>query len=508
MGQPALDGLLNRRFLLLELLGRGGMGQVYRAFDRLHEKMAAIKIPRQGTPGTTRPHRSGPSHPLSQEFRVWAAMRHPNVIRVREIGTVTDGPFPRGMPFLALEYFDSLPVHLATEPGRMPYQDLRAIAVQILHGLSHIHGFGLVHRDMKPGNILLGRALRGAGRVKITDFGLAIGAGESEEPGTITGSFPYVAPEGIHGQVLDQRADLYSLGILLHYLATGALPCRDLDPGAILLWHLNGEPPDPGKIRPDLPVRFRSLVCRLTARDPDERPADAGEALFLLGHGKRSRVLPFPQPAPPVPAASPRLALDRTRLGRFQVVRPSGGEGDWSSELRTLSGIHGVACHSIACGRSGGPVALGKMLLGLLLSRTGARIGRRGNELQETGLPLRLLGRVPIWDERRKAARRSAGRHPRARFDAAAIARLVLAFCGRAPLALVFSPAATRDSLVADVVVRLQQAGRSGRCGKGLLLVLPRSTRGGRPSKRSVQKLPDVVAGDDSFRSRLADPVL
>jgi hypothetical protein len=142
-------------------------------------------------------------------------------------------------------------------------------------------------------------------------------------------------------------------------------------------------------------------------------------------------------------------------------------------------------------------------LLDLLLSRTGARIGRRGNELQETGLPLRLLGRVPIWDQRRKAARRGAGRQPRARFDPEAIARLVLAFCGRAPLALVFTPASIRDSLVADVVMRLQQAGRSGRCGKGLLLVLPRSSR---KAKRSVQKLPDVVAGDDRLRHGLADP--
>jgi hypothetical protein len=138
-----------------------------------------------------------------------------------------------------------------------------------------------------------------------------------------------------------------------------------------------------------------------------------------------------------------------------------------------------------------------------LLSRTGARIGRRENELKETGLPLRLLGRVPIWDQRRKAARPPACRQLRARFDPEAIARLVLAFCGRAPLALVFSPASTRDSLVADVVIRLQVAGRSGRCGKGLLLVLP---RGSRSKKRSVQKLPDVVAGDDSLRHSLADP--
>ncbi len=505
MGQPALDGLLNRRFLLLELLGRGGMGQVYRAFDRLHEKIVAIKIPRQDMAGIAGGPRSGPSHPLSREFRSWAAIHHPNVVRVRELGTVTEGPFPRGTPFLALENFDSLPVHLAAAPGRIPYQDLRSVAAQVLHGLSHIHGLGLVHRDMKPGNILLGRSLRGAGRVKITDFGLAIVAGQSEEPGTITGSFPYVAPEGIHGQALDLRADLYSLGILLYYLAAGALPCPDMEPGAILLWHLNGEPPDPGAIRPDLPVRFRSLVRRLTARDREERPTDAGEALFLLGHGNRSRVLPFPEPAPPVPAASPRLALDRTRLGRFQVVRPSAGHRDWIAELLTLSGIHGVACHKIACGRSGGPVALGRLLLDLLLSCTGARIGRRGKELQETGLPLRLLGRVPIWDGRRKAARKFYGRHPRARFDPAAITRLVLAFCGRAPLALVFTPAATRDSLVADVVGRLQQAGRSGRCGKGLLLVLPQTTRG---SRRSVQKLPDVVAGDDRAGRRLADPVL
>ena len=499
MVSPAQDGLLNRRFLLLEQLGRGGMGQVYRAFDRLHEKIVAIKIPRQGAA------RSGPSHPFSHEYRMWAAMRHPNIIRIREIGTVTEGPFPPGTPFLALENFDSLPVHLAATPGRIRYEDLRGIAVQILHGLGHIHQLGLVHRDMKPGNILLGRSLRGAGRVKITDFGLATDTGQSEEPGTVTGSFPYVAPEGIQGQALDPRADLYSLGILLYYLAAGALPCPDLEPGAILLWHLNGEPPDPGVVRTDLPIRFRSLVRRLTARDREERPSDAGEALFLLGHGNRSRIVPFPAPPPPVPATSPRLALDRTRIGRFQVVRPPTGDRGWTLELGTLSGIHGVTYHKVSCGRQNGSVAMGRLLLELLLSRPGTRIGRQAKELEETGLPLRLLGRVPIWDEKRKAARATDRRNLRARFDPAAIARLVLAFCGQTPLALAFTPASLRDSLVADVVNRLQGAGRSGRCGKGLLLVLPRSTRGVR---RLVQELTDVVAGDDRTGNRLTDPVL
>jgi len=466
--------LLNRRFLLLEQIGTGGMGKVFRAFDRLHEKIVAIKLPRC----TSRP--AGPSHPFSAEYIAWAGMRHPNIIRVHELDIVAEGPFRKGLPFLALENFDSVPVHLALTPGKASLPHLRQVASQILYGLTHIHECGLIHRDLKPGNILMGRSRRGAGRIKITDFGLAVPRGRTEPPGTISGSFPYISPEAIRGLPMDPRVDLYGLGILLYFLSTGELPCPDLEPGAILLWHVTGEMPDPGAARKNLPVSWRSFIRRLTARDPDDRPRDTREALFLLGHGSRSshtvksnrRTV-----TKPAAAVSPRLALDESRLGRFRLVRtPAGGGRAWMEELKTLASVHGVACHHLNLAGRKGEVILGSLLLRLFLMAGRKKLERNGHGLNQTGLPLRLLGQVPIWEEKQKAGNTLVRQAAATRVDPQAIANLIHAFCREHPLVLTVSRGALRSALVHDVVQRL----KTGR----LLLVLPDRSSSHRNRKR------------------------
>ncbi len=462
--------LLNRRFLLLEQIGTGGMGKVFRAFDRLQEKIVAIKLPR------CRARQAGPSHPFSEEYKAWAGMRHPNILRVRELDTVAEGPFQEGLPFLALEYFDSAPVHAALEPGKLPIHDLREVAFQVLQGLAHIHDQGLVHRDLKPGNILLGRSRRGTGRVKITDFGLAVRAGRRESPGTISGSFPYIAPEAIRGLPLDARTDLYGLGILLYYLTTGRLPCPDLEPGAILLWHLTGETPDPGAHRPGLPLSWRSFLRRLTAREPEDRPRNAREALFFLGNrsgGRSTHRSREPMTAFPQAALSPRLALDETRLGRFRRVRaPAGCGRAWMEEVNTLASVHGVTCHHLRPAGREGEWILGNLLLRLFLAVGKNRLDGDGRGLERTGLPMRFLGRAPIWEKMRRPGNTPGPRSVKTGVDSTAIADLIHAFCRTHPLVLTVSPGAYRYRLVREVVALLK-AGR-------LLLVLPAASENGR----------------------------
>src|SRR6185436_1673669 len=137
---------------------------------------------------------------------------------------------------------------------------------RILRALDHVHRAGIVHRDLKPGNVLVGGARRGLGRVKLTDFGLASESGRSSEPGRISGSIPYVAPETILGLAVDGRADLYGLGVLLFYLSAGRLPLASQSAERWLRWHLDCPPADPRSFRRGIPERFAELLIRLTSR--------------------------------------------------------------------------------------------------------------------------------------------------------------------------------------------------------------------------------------------------
>src|SRR5688572_12629424 len=207
--------------------------------------------------------RAGPAHPLSSEFEAWARVKHPNVVRVHELRRTRSGPLPSGTPYLVLEHVDGEPAHRALPPAQASEQALLAIARQVLAALAEVHGAGLVHRDVKPGNVLV-RRHRGLLRAKLTDFGLAAAPGNADLPGCISGSLPYVAPEALLGQAVDGRADFYGLGLLLYVLASGALPMgNDAEPEEVLAWHLHGPELDLHARRPDLSPRFARFLARL-----------------------------------------------------------------------------------------------------------------------------------------------------------------------------------------------------------------------------------------------------
>jgi len=264
MTTAASSPFLDERFLLLETLGHGGMGSVFSAFDRVDRRLVALKVPRDEIP-------AGPAHPLAAEFEAWSRVRHPNVVRAYEMGRASDGPIPRGTPYLVLEHVAGRPAHQALRPGSVDPQTVEEIARQVLRALDHVHAEGLVHRDVKPGNVLVTPTRRGPGRVKLTDFGLAARTGDRSAPGRLSGSLPYASPEALLGSPIDGRADLYALGLLLHYLSTGALPFRGKTPESVIRWHLDGDEGD-GGIASRLPPRLARFVLRLRARDRSDRP--------------------------------------------------------------------------------------------------------------------------------------------------------------------------------------------------------------------------------------------
>lgn len=368
------------------------MGSVFRAFDAAVGRDVAVKVVGGGG--------AGPGHPLSAEFEAWARLRHPNVVRALDLGRTRTGPFPAGRPYLVMEFFRGRPAHLALAPGRVDAAALVEIARGLLRALEHVHGAGLVHRDVKPGNALVAAARGRAPRVKLTDFGLAVETGHREEPGAISGSVPYLSPEALLGLPLDGRADLYGLGLLLHLLALGRLPFDGSDPADTVRWHLGGARPGPEALRTATPGGLARLVSRLLARDPGERPATAAEAARFLG--------PAP-PCRPGPAraegraerAALRLALDAVRLGarrRFALPPSRPAAKRLAEEARVLSRVHGLAVVRIG-GRAGD--GLSRAVLRLLLesgAEAGALIER--HRLQRA-LPLRVVGGIPVWDRER-----------------------------------------------------------------------------------------------------------
>jgi hypothetical protein len=467
---PALQ---DERFLLLEAVGRGGMGRVYRAFDRVDQQVVALKVLDDAD-------RAGPAHPLSAEFEAWMRLRHPNVVRAHGLGRSRSGPFPPDTPYLILEYFPGQPVHRALEPGRCDPGDLEELARRVLQGLAHIHEAGLVHRDLKPGNVLVAGARRGPGRVKLTDFGLAEQRGGRGEPGRLTGSLLYVAPETMLGGEIDPRADLYGLGMLLHFLATGTAAPESRDPESIIRWHIVGPELDPRRGRPELPERLARFIRRLGRRRPDQRPADAAEALFLLGDR-----LPLPARTERGPCsgrgerARLRLALDAVRLGaRRRLVLPPGRErvAGLVAEARVFAETRGLQFHALAQSR-GRCSELGKLVFRLLLDQGAAVRKLVERHRLERGLPLGLLGGIPVWDRMRDPGLDVAADEATRRATARGVAGFLLEASRRRTLVLHVEPGALADPLARETVdllaAELDRAPRPCATEGGLLLLSP-----------------------------------
>ena len=260
--------LVADRYAIENLVGRGGMGSVYRAHDRELDEIVALKVLRRElleSPAMVEQFRS--------EVRLARRVAHPNVARTHDIGQ-------HGVDrFMTMEFVDgeSLAVCIARE-RRIDAVRAVSIARSVAAGLAAAHRAGVIHRDLKPENILLGRQ----GRVVITDFGIACMLADPRRPGRATdivGTPLYMAPEQVRApEVVDERTDLYALGAVVYEMLTGKPPWRD----GSLLERLAGEPPDPRTLYPAIPVLLAELTLRCLHHDPAERYAAADELLDAL----------------------------------------------------------------------------------------------------------------------------------------------------------------------------------------------------------------------------------
>ena len=262
------EAVVGDRYEVQELLGRGGLSVVYRARDLETERDVALKVLRSAPVGEVHLAR------FLREARVTARLHHPHVVQVHEAGV------HRGWPFLALELLEgpSLELLLLTERRLDPRRTLRLL-LPVVDALAHAHGQGVVHRDVKPGNVLLDAQ----GRPYLTDFGLALDGSDPRRitwPGQGVGTPAYVAPEQRRGEEVDARSDVYALGVTLYECLTGTVPAA-----------LRPSPPEAGleRLAPDASALLRELVLRCLAHDPAARLADAGQVARVLraAHGVR-----------------------------------------------------------------------------------------------------------------------------------------------------------------------------------------------------------------------------
>ena len=256
--------LFDGRYQVVRKLGAGGMANVYLAEDQELGRRVAIKILND---------RHANDEQFVERFRREAknaaALSHPNIVSIYDRGEA------EGTYYIAMEYLDGRSLkELILSRGPAPLNVAIEYARQILSALRFAHRHGIVHRDIKPHNVLVDAE----GRVKVTDFGIArAGTSQMTEAGSIVGTAQYLSPEQARGASVDQRSDLYSLGIVLYELVTGTLPFNGDTPVEIAMKHLSQTPPPPSQLRPELPRDLDLVVTRALAKDPDDRYQSAEE---------------------------------------------------------------------------------------------------------------------------------------------------------------------------------------------------------------------------------------
>jgi len=259
--------VLAGRYQIIRLLGEGGMGAVYRARDRELDREVALKV--------IRPELARNAQVLTrfkQELILARQVTHRNVIRIFDLGS------DRGTRFITMEYIEGEDLSaIVARRGKLPPEEAAAIVRQVCLGLEVAHAEGVVHRDLKPQNIMLDSQ----GKVSVMDFGIARSTDASNltRTGALLGTPTYMSPEQARGEKVDARSDLYMLGIIFYELVTGAPPFAAENPMATLVKRIQEKPVPPISLSPSLPPAIDSIILKMLATDPADRYQTAGEIL-------------------------------------------------------------------------------------------------------------------------------------------------------------------------------------------------------------------------------------
>lgn len=312
MPETVVDGsaMPDGRYALGDVIGRGGMAEVYRAWDRVLERPVAVKMLNLATSDASARTR------FEREALTLAKLSHPGLVTVLDAGTIQD------RPFLVMELVDGAPLSDWVRDGGLDPRYVAAVGAQVADALRYVHGEGIVHRDVTPGNILLARN----GRVLLADFGIARIVADTApltSHGVVIGTAAYLSPEQVRGTAVEPPADVYSLGLTLLEALTGtrAYPAPAMEAA---LARLSAAPAIPE----DLPAPWPDLLHRMTALDPPERPT-AGEVATTLAQAGRgldasaatTQLFARPTRTRPVAAPEPTDVVPANEIGPAVGVR-------------------------------------------------------------------------------------------------------------------------------------------------------------------------------------------
>src|ERR1051325_1104265 len=292
-------------YRIINQIGKGGMANVYKAYQPSVDRYVAIKVlPSQLAESqefATRFH---------QEARIIAKLEHPHILPVFDYGESD------GVAYFVMRYLDAGTLRDKMEAGHpLPLNHIDRTFTQLTDALSYAHSFGIIHRDLKPANALIDSH----GNIFLTDFGIARLL-ESASPrltqtDAIMGTPAYISPEQAQAKPVDQRSDIYSLGIILYEMATGSVPYTADTPLAVIFKHVSDPLPLPSSVKPDIPSSIEKVILKALAKDPDDRFGTAAEfvAAWKRALEEKDTVRIPAETIPPPPSNTPRKPAPVTR---------------------------------------------------------------------------------------------------------------------------------------------------------------------------------------------------
>ena len=334
--------ILNNRYELEQKIGEGGMARVYRGRDLRLSRQVAVKVLHSHYASD-----AGFLQRFHHEAQAAANLRHPHIVDVYDVGQDGD------LHYIVMEYVPGSDLKaLIVRQAPLPAEQAVMIAEAVAKGLDAAHRLGMIHRDIKPQNIIVGEA----GQVKITDFGIAKSKMSTAltETGVTFGTADYISPEQARGQPAGPQSDLYSLGVTLYEMLTGRLPFSGDSSIAVAMQHVSAEPPPPRMYNPRIPPQLEAIVLQALNKAPADRPASAREFAQLLASyrdaGEQATLVRpvVPRPAPPRPnsgTTAPRPVLPPARPAVVTQQRPDSrgmGFGGFILGLLLLGGVLGL----------------------------------------------------------------------------------------------------------------------------------------------------------------------
>ena len=262
--------IIAERYEIVGKIGTGGMADVYKAMDHKLNRFVAVKVlkPEFREDATfVKKFRS--------EAQAAAGLTHPNIVNVFDVGD------DEGVYYIVMELIEGITLkEYISKKGKLSVKEATSIAIQVSMGLEAAHSHGIVHRDVKPQNIIISTD----GKVKVTDFGIARAASSNTISSNVMGSVHYSSPEQVRGGYSDEKSDIYSLGITLYEMVTGRVPFEGDTTVAIAIKHLQEEMVPPSVYAPDLPYSLEQIICKCTQKSVDRRYGKMEEVIADLKH--------------------------------------------------------------------------------------------------------------------------------------------------------------------------------------------------------------------------------